>query len=99
MIHAALRLRARVRPSAAPLYPLLRLQVRGSSSSSSSSSSSGPGSPAALVDPHAARRSDLPARDLTLQDVSVRYARSGGPGGQSVNKLVSPSQTPSRRPG
>ena len=98
MIHAALRLRARVRPSAAPLCPLLRLQVRGSSSSSSR-----PGSPAALVDPHAARRSDLPARDLTLQDVSVRYARSGGPGGQSVNKLVSPSRNPiwadARRPG
>lgn len=45
--------------------------------------------PLAMTDLHADKRDDLPRREVTMDDVTVRYARSGGPGGQNVNKLVS----------
>lgn len=45
--------------------------------------------PLAMTDPHAHKRGDLPRREVTMDDVTVSYARSGGPGGQNVNKLVS----------
>ena len=45
--------------------------------------------PAVMTDQHADKRGDLPRREVAMDDVTVRYARSGGPGGQNVNKLVS----------
>ena len=52
--------------------------------------------PGAMVDLHAEKRRDLPRREVTIDDVVVKYARSGGPGGQNVNKLVSRRQASSR---
>jgi protein subunit release factor B len=42
-----------------------------------------------MKDLHADKRGDLPRREVTTDDVTVRYSRSGGPGGQNANKLVS----------
>ena len=38
-------------------------------------------------DQYAARRADLPQRQVALTDVSIQYARSSGKGGQNVNKV------------
>eukprot|EP01048_Picozoa_sp_COSAG05_P005663 COSAG05_NODE_343_length_11025_cov_14.803313_7_plen_176_part_00 len=55
-------------------------------SSSSSSSRSGNGGGQRLVDPHRARRQDPPTRQLTIDDVSIHYARSGGPGSYTLRR-------------
>lgn len=77
----------RSRPlAAAAALPWARAAAAAVARCSSDAASAAP-KPASLVDTHAAKRGDLPRREVTMDDVTMRYARSGGPGGQHANKV------------